>query len=182
MSPSREKVTFDPNVPVTVTLEFDGGKQVQGRYGPQFLYWLDGQRSMFVDANVHEQIRATGAVAGDTLEITRRKKGRADEWEVVHILDEPGQAAAPPPPPQTRRPSSPVPAAATAPRPTQQPAPAPITRATTDLTAAFCQAIDALTEAREYGRRAGLDLRWDTGDVRAVAISIYIDKCKGGAR
>jgi hypothetical protein len=181
MSPSREKVTFDPNVPVTVTLEFDGGKQVQGRYGPQFLYWLDGQRSMFVDANVHEQIKASGAAAGDTLEITRRKTGRTEEWEVVHIVDEP-QATAPPP--ATRRQSSPAPAAAAAPapRPAQQPAPAPITRATTDLTAAFCQAIDALTEAREYGRRAGLDLRWDTGDVRAVAISIYIDKCKGGAR
>jgi hypothetical protein len=57
-----------------------------------------------------------------------------------------------------------------------------ITPTTATLTSAFCCAIDALTEAREYAKRKGLEMPITADAIRAVAISVYIDRCKGGSR
>jgi hypothetical protein len=188
MSPQRQKIEFEPNIPVSMTLEFDGGKPVAARNGTQYLYWVDGQRSMFMDEEPHQMIQATGAKAGDTLEICKTLQGRKVGWEVVHVVDEP----APPADEHSRTTSQPMSRKASTPtRPDPQPArpaaasqPAPqvITATTAALTSAFCVAIDALTEAREYARRKGLEMPITADAIRAVAISVFIDKCKGGSR
>ena len=187
MSPQRQKIEWQPNIPVTVVLEFDGGKEVAGRQGPQYLYWCDGQRSMFLDPEPHELIQATGAKAGDTLEICKTLQGRKVGWEVVHVVDEP----APPADEHSRTTSQPMSRKASTPTRPDPPArvnavpastPQVITPTTATLTSAFCCAIDALTEAREYAKRKGLEMPITADAFRAVAISVYIDRCKGGSR
>ena len=176
MSPQREKIDFEPNLAVEVTLEFDGGKPVAGRNGPQYLYWVDGGRSMFLDPAAHEQIQATGARAGDKLEITKTLRGRSIGWEVVHVVDEPNTYTAAPPAARPRPASSP----AAAPAPT---APArEINAYTVQLVTAFHTAIDALIEAQRYAKTQGLDLPITADAIRSTAISVFIDRCKGGAR
>ena len=196
MSPQRQKIEFEPNIPVSMTLEFYGGKQVPARNGVQYLYWVDGNRSMFADPEPHEMIQASGAKQGDTIEVTKTLRGKKIGWEVVHVVDDPDDdsaqetaaqaalrnsqtapqarpAAAPPAPARKTAP------AAAAAAPIAEPAPV-LTRTTLDLVSCFVAAIDALQEAKDYGKRKGLDLRFDSGDVRSLAISVYIDKCKGG--
>jgi len=195
MSPQRTKIDWEPNIPVTVTLEFDGGKEVAGRQGPQYLYWVDGQRSMFLDPQPHDLIQQTGAKAGDTLEITKTLRGRKVDWEVVHILEEP----APESDEHSRTTAQPMsrvaPQRARGTAATSQPAPRnmpastpapeiqqPITGATLSLTSALCNAVDALLATRDYARSKGIEMPITADAIRAVAISVYIDRCKGGSR
>ena len=44
----REKVIFPTNVPVTVTLAFQDGLDVEGRFGDQVMYTLEDGRVMYV--------------------------------------------------------------------------------------------------------------------------------------
>lgn len=185
MSPQRQKIEWEPNIPVTVTLEFDGGKEVAGRQGPQYLYWVDGQRSMFLDPAPHDMIQQTGAKAGDTLEITKTLHGRKVDWEVVHVCDEP----APPADEHTRTTSQPMsqprrstatrPLPPTSPQPRNTPAPQiaqPITPATCNMLSALCSAIDALAEAATYAERKGIKMHVDAEMIRRTATTIYIGR------
>jgi len=191
MSPQRTKIDFEPNIPVTMTLEFDGGKPVAGRNGQQYLYWVDGQRSMFLDAEPHQMIQQTGAVAGDTLEITKTLKGRTVGWEVVHVVDEPAPESdehsrttalpmsRPAPQPARSTATRPLPAGQPAPRNSNpQPAPpaAPITPATCNMLSALCSAIDALAEAKTYAERKGVKMLIDAEMIRRTATTIYIGR------
>jgi hypothetical protein len=51
----------------------------------------------------------------------------------------------------------------------QQPTPA-----ATQLASALCAAIDACVEAETYAQRKGLKLQFEAGDLRAMALSIFI--------
>jgi hypothetical protein len=46
----------------------------------------------------------------------------------------------------------------------------------------FMQAIDAIQEAQSYANRKGLGITFSSEDVRATAISCWIQCGKGGAR
>jgi hypothetical protein len=82
----REKVSFPANTTVLVTLEFDTGKLVAGKFGDQYQYFLLGEQIMWVDPAVNEAIVATGAGANDEIGITKRTKGA---WEVFRVEEEP---------------------------------------------------------------------------------------------
>jgi pyruvate/2-oxoglutarate dehydrogenase complex dihydrolipoamide acyltransferase (E2) component len=145
---------------------------------------------MFVDPPLHAEIQATGAKAGDTLEITPRKQGRAGvAWEVVQVCDEPAPAQQPAPAAQPARstPTRTAPASQPAPRnatpaPEIAQPPRTVNTATVDLVTAFRAAIDATIEAQAYASQRGIDLRMSTSDIRSTAISVYIHKCDGGTR
>lgn len=175
----RTKITFEPNITQVVRLEFKDGKEVPGRHGPQYLYWLDNNRSMFVDQDLHEAIQRMQPQVGDELEITKRTRGNP-KWEVIMSGEEPAhdEPAAPPPPRSTPTRPDPQPAFK---RPDPQPTQT-VSKSAADLVSAFIAAIDALQEAQAYAKRKGLDFRFDTSDIRATAISTYISQCKGGAR
>lgn len=89
----RERVNFEPNAPVMVTLEFDDGTpKTSEKYGrEEFQYFLDGEQIMWVSPEVRELIRASGARAGDTIRIEKAKKGKAITWQVERVL--PGYTA-----------------------------------------------------------------------------------------
>jgi len=150
----REKVSFSTNIPVLVQLEFDPPTEArEGRFGDQYMYFLAGNRIMFIEPELHAEILKAGCGAGSEVAICKRELRNAGrkhiQWEVVTQQEEPTHEA---------------PAPRSAPR-QASPAIAP-PRASGNFMAA------ALTEAIEACNLAGFDARPE--DVRALAITIYI--------
>lgn len=85
-----EKVQFTIGLAEVVTLKYDAGKQVAGRFGDQYMFGLLDGRIMFVEPEVNSAIVQTGARAGDTVSICKRseKQGRTTRtmWD-VELLD-----------------------------------------------------------------------------------------------
>lgn len=83
----RDKVTFATNVPQKLTLEFDPPSEPRaGRFGDQYMYFFAGGKIAWFDPPVHAQIVASGAQAGEEIEICKRetRKGtrKTTAWEV----------------------------------------------------------------------------------------------------
>src|ERR1035441_7653504 len=80
---------FNTNSPVEVALRWDDGKRVEGRYGEQILYSLEGDRVMYVPPVVAKQIHELGIRARETFEICkaelREENKRWIEWRVRRI-------------------------------------------------------------------------------------------------
>jgi len=87
---------FNTNAPVEVALRYDDGKRVEGRYGEQVLYALEGDRVMYVPTVVAKQIHELGIRAREIFEICkaelREENKRWIEWRVRRI-EEPRQPA-----------------------------------------------------------------------------------------
>jgi hypothetical protein len=85
---------FNPNTPVEVALRFDNGKRVDGRYGEQVMFTLEGDRVMYVPPVVANQIRQLGIRAREAFEICKAElrddNKRWIEWR-VRRLEEPRQ-------------------------------------------------------------------------------------------
>ena len=175
----RERVSFEPNLPQTVTLESAGVEQA-GRDGtPEYRYMLEGARIMWVAEEAHRAIERAMQTdpQSNCFSITKRKSGRgAATWEVIQHADEP--AAYTPPASQPR------PAAA-------RPAPQPATPASTstrqqrlpDATAepysttlysCLCAAIRDAQEAERFSQQIGRAVAFETGDIRAMAATLFI--------
>ena len=80
---------FNTNSPVEVSLRWDDGKRVEGRYGEQILYTLEGDRVMYVPPVVAQKIRDLGIRARETFEICkaefREENKRWIEWRVRRL-------------------------------------------------------------------------------------------------
>jgi len=80
---------FNTNSPVEVALRWDDGKRVEGRYGEQVMYTLEGDRIMYVPPVVAKQIRELGIRAREIFEICkaelREENKRWIEWRVRRI-------------------------------------------------------------------------------------------------
>jgi len=80
---------FNTNAPVEVALRWDDGKRVEGRYGEQIMYTLEGDRVMYVPPVVAKQIRELGIRAREIFEICkaelREENRRWIEWRVRRI-------------------------------------------------------------------------------------------------
>jgi len=87
---------FNTNTPVELSLRFDEGKRVEGRYGEQFMFTLEGDRVMYVPPVVANQIRQLGIKAREAFEICKAElrddNKRWIEWRVRRI-EEPRQPA-----------------------------------------------------------------------------------------
>ena len=83
---------FNTNAPVEVALRWDDGKRVEGRYGEQIMYSLEGDRVMYVPPVVAQQTRELGIRAREIFEICkaelREENKRWIEWH-VRRLEEP---------------------------------------------------------------------------------------------
>jgi hypothetical protein len=80
---------FEDNTPVQVALKFDGGRDVDGRYGPQVLYTLADGRLMYLEPEAARRIGELKIRAGEPFSIGKRegKNGqkRTVEWEVKRL-------------------------------------------------------------------------------------------------
>jgi hypothetical protein len=195
----RNKVEFATNVPTAVMLDGLGTEQQNKAGEPEYRYFLDADSIMWVPPQVHgeiEQLQRRYGVKGLEIAITKQqaKRGAPIRWTVEHIADEPDSAQAvraaatapssraplPPPTPATSNGHRP-PAARPAPTPVPPPytADAPLTLAD-QLAGCLAAAIDAAAEAAIYAERHGMTLRWDAGDIRAMAATLLIGEQKGG--
>jgi len=164
-----DKVRFLAGTAVDVILRFDDGVPSHSQFsGDQYMYQLADGAKMFVPPAVRDRLLALGARAGDAVRITRtfRRIGKAtqEEWQVLklhHSAPEPEPA--PEPPPAATRPSSPPP---------------PVPASANTITQALRAAIEAAAESQQYASAIGYPVVWRTDDIRALAITLLIDRRK----
>jgi hypothetical protein len=93
----KEAVKFLINTPVEVTLQFEAGKRVEGRYGGQVMYSLLDNRVMYVPPYVEQRFQELAIGAGEPLLLCKQevKDGnrRRAEWSVKRA-PQPPQAPA----------------------------------------------------------------------------------------
>src|ERR1700693_2290735 len=82
-----EKLQFQTNVAIDVTLKYNDGKEVTGQYGDQVLYTLTDGRVMYVPPIVKKKIDELGIGRGELFTITKAEKKngtrRSIEWLVA---------------------------------------------------------------------------------------------------
>ena len=93
-TPLREKIQFPVNTPVILKLDYDEGQLSQGRFGDQMQRVFDNNtRIAWLEIEVDELIKQSGAKAGDEIGITKREtqtgSKRRVTWEVQKVEAEP---------------------------------------------------------------------------------------------
>jgi hypothetical protein len=87
---------FETNNPVQVALKYDGGRDVDGRYGPQVLYTLADGRLMYLEPKAARRIDELKITAGEPFSICKREarngQKRTVEWEVKRLEPAPTTA------------------------------------------------------------------------------------------
>lgn len=83
----KEKLKFEIETPITMTLSFANPKEGEGAYGKWYLYGVvvnKIERSLFAFPSLHEQIQKGGFTKGDTIIITQHSK---NNWSVIKAED-----------------------------------------------------------------------------------------------
>jgi hypothetical protein len=188
----RDKVTFATNVPQEVVLAFDEGKEINGQFGDSVMYTLEGERVMFVPPIVRDRLDKLGVGRGEPVIICKAEvvngTRRRVEWKVERGEASESLATALAP----RASSAPVPVLVPA---SAQPKPstpalqngnghalAPAAPAESLLESCLVQAMIAAMRAEKAGQGIGCTLRFNSEDVRAMALTLYIQTARGGAR
>ena len=182
----RERVSFDANTPVDVTIESSGIEQASRDGSPEYRYKLEGNRIMWVSPEAHQQIVRAMQQQPDanSFTLTKRKRGReAATWEVVQHADAwPGYD----------QPPAPRPAPVSQPRPAVQPARSadlrtqqrPLPEASgepysTTLYTCLCAAMRDAQAAEAFAQQIGRPIAFETADVRAMAATLFIHATGG---
>jgi hypothetical protein len=84
---TKEKITFQINIPIEVKLAYSDGKKVTGPYGDSFMYTLQGDKIMFVPQYVRDRIQQLQLKVGEPFRICKRELRSAEgktwvEWQV----------------------------------------------------------------------------------------------------
>jgi hypothetical protein len=79
-------VEFQPNVPVDLALKFSDGKPVNSR-GPvaRFLFTTTDERALFLDESIAKRIQALSLQPGEPFRMCKAVIGRNTEWKVERI-------------------------------------------------------------------------------------------------
>src|SRR5664280_938286 len=89
----NEVVKFENNIPVEVTLQFEAGKHVEGRYGDQVMYSLLDNRVMYVPPYVEQRLQELAFAAGEPLLLCKKAVKNGDrnriEWSVRRAPQQP---------------------------------------------------------------------------------------------
>jgi hypothetical protein len=169
----RTRITYRQDQTQAVRVEGPGVEQA-GVKGLEYRYTLAGHGIMWVPPAVHAAIQA--ATAGHypaDFEITKR---RGDQWETVHVIDAP---AAPPP---AARPNATERALAAITAPPAQPNLPGTTTAepySGSMYTALCAAIRTAAAAETFARSIGRAVAFQTGDIRAIAATLFIHAQEG---
>ena len=188
----KERVVFEANVPVTATLAYADGLKVQGRFGDQVMYSLTDGRVMYVPPLVRDKLVELGIRQNEPFNICRaeRREGnrRFVDW-VVHPED--SAAAARSVTAHSDTLGSPLNGGSGARvkpngngngngngKPASPPAGSG--PAETALRAALTASIDAALAAEQYASAHGLSIRFGSEDLRAMALSLFIQHARDG--
>jgi hypothetical protein len=182
---------FNTNSPVEVALRWDDGKRVEGRYGEQVMYSLEGDRVMYVPPVVAKQIQELGIRAREVFEICkaelREENKRWIEWRVRRI-EEPRHLASSPNAPDA---AASVPSSAQNHRnstthQTQRPLdlqassdgtllPVPVTGAgITAMELAMSGATEVAQRVESRARMRNYSLQFTSEDIRAIGLTMFI--------
>ena len=169
----KEKVAFQTNKPVTVALAYPDGIQVEGRYGDQVMYTLADERVMYVPPIVRKRIAELGIGKGESVTVCKveRREGtrRFVEWQ----LERAGMNGA-------TKPQNGNGAAHAATKPngsTERNGAGPAESA---LRKALVASIEAALAAEQYACAKGLSIRFGSEDLRAMALSLFIQHARDG--
>lgn len=181
----REVIRPLVDQPVVVKLDQADGVEREGKFGVDFQYTVnDDAGVMWLPPAARDALLRIGAQAGDSVEIVKSKKGSQYVYSVRRV----GDAHEPPRPAGNGK----IP-----PRAYYQPgvngnghtttngnghsAPAaPANGSSSLLARCFHEALDAINDAELYAKeRHGLDLEFQAEDIRACALSLYINETRG---
>jgi len=84
-------VQFQPNIPVELALKFSEGKPINGRYGkPSIMFTTTDDRVMFLEPEVAGRVHALGAAPGQPIRIVKTEgPGRKQDWVVEKLGQQP---------------------------------------------------------------------------------------------
>jgi hypothetical protein len=168
----RERIAFQTNVPVTVALAYADGLQVEGRFGDQILYTLADERVMYVPPLVRSKLVELGVQPREPFTICKaeRREGnrRFIEWQVNKDSNSNGlpHSETPLVNGKTNGPDTPKPSNGHA--------------AVSQLGQALAASIDAAIAAEQYAATKGFSVRFGSEDLRAMALSLFIQKAREG--
>jgi len=167
----RERIAFQTNVPVTVALAYADGLQVEGRFGDQIMYTLADERVMYVPPVVRSKLVELRIQPGEPFTICKaeRKQGnrRFIEWHVQK-----GGTPNDEPPWETAPVNGKVNGHTSA-KPSNG-------YAVCHLQNALASSIDAAIAAEQYAARKGFSVRFGSEDLRAMALSLFIQHAREG--
>ena len=187
----KEKVVFQTNVPMTAALAYSDGLKVEGRYGDQVMYSLTDERVMYVPPIVRDKLIELGIQQSDPFSICKAERrdgnGRFIEWAVKRIQPEHPSTS------DTAHSEAPTPGVAPTAiksfvagngsgKPNGKTAGASNGSHTgqASLRAALAASIDAAIEAERYATEHGLSVRFGSEDLRAMALSLFIQHARDG--
>ena len=186
----KERVVFEANVPVTATLAYADGLKVQGRFGDQVMYSLTDGRVMYVPPVVRDKLVELGIRQHEPFAICRAECRDGNRRFADWVAQPDGSAV----PAQNATahgdtPGSPMngdngarvrpngngngngnPASARTKSGTAE----------TALRAALTASIDVALAAEQYASAHGLSIRFGSEDLRAMALSLFIQHARDG--
>jgi hypothetical protein len=188
----KERVVFEANVPVSAMLAYADGLKVQGHFGDQVMYSLTDGRVMYVPPIVRDKLVELGIRQNEPFAICRaeRREGnrRFVDWVVeANSSAVPSQGAAA----YSDAPGSHVNGDSIARVKANGNgngngngktacARAILGSAETALRAALTASIDAALAAEQYASAHGLSVRFGSEDLRAMALSLFIQHARDG--
>jgi hypothetical protein len=188
----KERVVFEANVPVSAMLAYADGLKVQGHFGDQVMYSLTDGRVMYVPPIVRDKLVELGIRQNEPFAICRaeRREGnrRFVDWVVeANSSAVPSQSAAA----YSDAPGSHVNGDSIARVKANGNgngngngktacARASSGSAETALRAALTASIDAALAAEQYASAHGLSVRFGSEDLRAMALSLFIQHARDG--
>lgn len=191
----REVLRPQTNIPEMISLAFDEGRKVEGRFGDQVMFTLADERVVYVPPIVESKINQLGIRKGDQFELLKKEvvngTRKSIEWYVTRVnATGPAacsQAAKPQeqaPRPESRSGDQPQSTPTSAPKVNGNgsghvPVPYAGTEAGNFLLSALVNSVDIWLATQQYARVKGLELAVTSEDVRALAITAFIQTRSG---
>ena len=189
----KERVVFEANEPVTATLAYADGLNVQGRFGDQVMYSLTDGRVMYVPPLVRDKLVELGIRQNEPFAICRAER-REGNRRFVDWVVQPDSSAAPAQSATAHgdMPGSPADGSGARVKPDGNgntngngngKAANALTKSVTPetaLRAALTASIDAALAAEQYASAHGLSIRFGSEDLRAMALSLFIQHARDG--
>jgi hypothetical protein len=188
----KERVVFEANVPVTATLAYADGLKVQGRFGDQVMYSLADGRVMYVPPIVRDKLVGLGIRQNVPFAICRTERREGNRRFIDWVIEPNGSAASS----QREAVHSDMAGAPvngdSGPRiqsnsngnagGTGSPARIPSHSGPAEIAlhSALMASIDAAIAAEQYASAHGLAVRFCSEDLRAMALSLFIQHARGG--
>ncbi len=166
-------VEFQDNIPQELALLYLNGKAIDTARGPRVMFSVKGGKKLFVDPPVAEQISKLGAKKGEPISICKRESG----FEVKRVATEPSGAP-------TAQPASHAPNVIDLKSGSDHhsaPAALLMTGQSQLLMRQLVAAIEATHAAEKHGELIGRPVKFSSEDIRAIAISCFIQQSKEGA-